>query len=625
MPPLGPGQKLGPYEIVSPLGAGGMGEVYRARDERLAREVALKVLPATMCGDAERLRRFVREARAAAVLNHPNVVVVYDIGTHVDTTYLATELLEGKTLRDELAVGALPVRRAIGWGIQIAMGLAAAHEKGIIHRDLKPENVFITKDGRAKILDFGIAKLVEKARSGNMRADESKAATLTIETTPGMLLGTVGYMSPEQVRGEEVDCRSDIFSLGAILYEMLSGVRAFVGKSPVETLNAILQREPEELTIRNPEISSALWRVVERSLAKDACDRFYSPRDVAFVLEAVTRDTHGVSHAVRPGESRTEVVVREFALTERVCRQLDRSSLDPRIIGGHIQYTDNGRESDVLLCYLHGTGLDAGDFKSHLEGAACRAVAPTLYGFERHSSRRIRVHAADHLVILREWLRHIVEHENIKAVILVGFSTGADLWLEFACRGRDSVLPVGGLIALDANISFETCWVTRILAQLSNDTPAQVIEKLRALSAGTRTLNEWLNVHEYLVRLLQKFKGNLEVLTQFAAEIVQPFQRAGLEEFARRFRGATSAIPYVRHVFSGAGVSNPEAEAIASVKLANLDSGFLGQAYSEDSIVVEYDADHFELLDPQLLKKYTDPILQRLQVAATKRSHEAQS
>jgi serine/threonine protein kinase len=616
---LATGTKLGPYEIQSLLGAGGMGEVYRALDERLVREVALKVLPAAVCGDEERLRRFEREARAAAALNHPNVVVIYDIGSHANTTYLATELLEGKTLRDELTIGALPVRRAIGWGIQIALGLAAAHEKGIIHRDLKPENVFITKDGRAKILDFGIAKLVEKAALGNMRPDESKSATLMVETTPGMLLGTVGYMSPEQVKGEEVDCRSDIFSLGAILYEMLSGVRAFAGKSAVETLNAILKQEPEELTRRNPEIWPALWRVVERTLAKDAGERFYSSRDVAFVLEAVTRDAHAVPHAVRPSGSRTGAVVREFALTERVCRQLDRSSLDPRIIGGHMLYADNGRESDVLLCYLHGPGLDASDFTNHLEGATCRAVALTLYGFERHSSRRIRLHVADHLIILREWLRHIVEHENIKAIILVGFSAGGDLWLEFASRGKDSALPVGGLVALDPNVSFETCWVTRILAQLCTDTPAQVIEKLQTLSAGTRTLNEWLNVHEYLVRVLQKFEGNLEVLAQFAAEIVQPFEGAGLEEFARRFRGATSAIPYVRCVFSGAGVSNPELEGIGSVKLANLDSSFLGDAYSEDSMVVEYDADHFELLDPQRLKKYIDPILKNASRASIKR------
>jgi len=622
--PLLPGTQLGPYQITAALGAGGMGEVYRARDERLAREVALKVLPSAICGDAERLRRFEREARAAAMLNHPNVVVIYETGTCDNTTYMATELLEGKTLRDELALGALPMRNAIKWGMQIAMGLAAAHEKGIIHRDLKPENVFITKDGRAKILDFGLAKLVE--RVGRTDVSTGTSATLTVETMPGTLLGSAGYMSPEQVRGEEVNYRSDIFSLGAILYEMFSGVRAFAGNSAVETLNAILKEEPEELIKRRAEISPVLWRVVERTLAKDMRERFQSAADVAFFLEAVTQDAHVATHAAGTGESRTDVVVREFVLTERVCRQMDRSSLDPRIIGGHMQYTDNCLKGDVLVCYLHGTGLDAGDFTSLLEAATCRAVAPTLYGFERRSSRRRRLHIADHLVILREWLRHIVDHDNIKAIVLVGFSTGADLWLDFTCREKCDVdLPITGLLALDANVSFETCWVTRILAQLDNDKPAQVIEKLQTLSAGTRTLNEWLNVHEYLVRLLQKFQGNLEVLTQFAKEIVQPFEGTGLEVFARRFRCATSAVPYVRHIFSGAGILNPEAEAIASVKLANLDTGFLGEAYSEDSIVMEYDADHFELLDPERLKKYIDPILQNAPRASAKRSHDAHS
>jgi serine/threonine protein kinase len=210
---LAQGAKLGPYEIVAPLGAGGMGEVYRARDTRLGREVALKVLSAVILGDPACQRRFELEARAVATLNHPNVIVIYEIGSYGQTTYLAMELLEGKTLRNELRNGALPVRRAIGWGIQIATGLAAAHEKGIVHRDLKPENIFITSDGRAKILDFGLAKLVAKGTSAGSRPDTSESATLTIETMPGTLLGTVGYMSPEQARGEEADYRSDIFSL----------------------------------------------------------------------------------------------------------------------------------------------------------------------------------------------------------------------------------------------------------------------------------------------------------------------------------------------------------------------------------------------------------------------------
>src|SRR5215469_10129299 len=237
---LASGTRLGPYEVVGPLGAGGMGEVYRARDMKLGRDVALKILPEAVSGDVERLRRFDREARAAAALNHPNVVVVYETGTYANATYLAMELLEGRTLRDELAGGALPVRKAVGWAIQIAIGLAAAHEKKIIHRDLKPENVFITKDGRAKILDFGIAKLTKNTASADPRADVSTSTALAEVTLPGTLLGSVGYMSPEQVRGEEVDCRTDIFSFGAVLYEMLSGIRAFAGGSAVEKLNAIL-------------------------------------------------------------------------------------------------------------------------------------------------------------------------------------------------------------------------------------------------------------------------------------------------------------------------------------------------------------------------------------------------
>ncbi|HLV94598.1 MAG TPA: serine/threonine-protein kinase [Candidatus Acidoferrales bacterium] len=603
---LAPGTRLGPYTVTAVLGMGGMGEVYRAHDERLARDVALKVLRTAMCGDAERLRRFEREARAAALLNHPNVVVIHDIGTCGDTTYLAMELLEGKTLRSELASGAMPVRRAIGWGIQIAIGLAAAHEKGIIHRDLKPENVFITRDGRAKILDFGIAKLVERAASA-----DATASAAWVETIPGTMLGTVGYMSPEQVRGEEVDFRTDIFSLGAILYEMLSGVRAFGGNTTVEALNAILKHEPEELTGKNSEISPTLWRVVERTLEKDARERFCSSLDVAFVLKAVTPEAHIGRYTGRSAQSRTEVVVREFALTDRICKQLDRRSLDPRIIGGQMQYADNCLESDVLLCCLHGTGLDASDFTRILEAANCRAVAPTLCGFEAHSSRRIRLRVSDHLAILREWLRHIIDRDDVKAIILVGFSTGADLWLEFACHGSDSALPLAGLVALDANVSYETCWVTRILSNLSPDTPAHVVQDLQTLSAGTRTLNEWFNVHEYLVRVLRKFEGNLEVLTQFATEIVHPFEGTGLDAFTRRFRCATSVIPCVRLVFSGAGASNPEAEAIASVKLTNLDTAFLGAAYSEESIVVDYDADHFELLDLQRLKKLIDPIFKK--------------
>src|SRR5262249_47775219 len=230
---LSAGERLGPYEILAPLGAGGMGEGYRARDPRLGRGAALKVLPASLSQDQDRLRRFEQEARAAGVLNHPNITAVYDIGTHEGAPYVVSELLEGETLRARLAGGALPARRAVEYATQIAHGLGAAHERGIVHRDLKPENLFVTKDGRVQILDFGLAKLVQPEEKGPQ-------TSLPTATEPGVVLGTIGYMSPEQVRGQATDARSDIFSFGSILYEMLSGSRAFSGGSTADTMSAIL-------------------------------------------------------------------------------------------------------------------------------------------------------------------------------------------------------------------------------------------------------------------------------------------------------------------------------------------------------------------------------------------------
>ena len=276
-----PGSRIGPYEIVAPLGAGGMGEVFRARDTRLGREVALKVLPALFATDQDRLRRFEQEARAAAALNHPNILVVYDVGTGGVVPYVASELLEGKTLRHVLDGGALPSRKAVDYGAQIANGLAAAHDKGIIHRDVKPENVFVTRDGRVKILDFGLAKLAEAAV-----VDQSRATMA--QTDPGTVVGTVGYMSPEQLRGEAVDARSDVFSLGAVLYEMFCGERAFKGKTAVDTMSAILKEDPAEFPPEIHASAPAIERIVRRCLEKNVDERFQSARDVTFALEALS-------------------------------------------------------------------------------------------------------------------------------------------------------------------------------------------------------------------------------------------------------------------------------------------------------------------------------------------------
>ena len=280
---LSAGARLGPYEILSPLGAGGMGEVYRAKDPRLGRDVAIKVLPASFSADVDRLRRFEQEARAAGVLNHPNITAVYDIGSHDGAPYVVQELLEGETLRSVLAAGRLAPRKAVDYALQIAHGLAAAHEKGIVHRDLKPGNLFVTKAGHLKILDFGLAKKVSPVAPGQ----ESDTPTASGLTEPGTVMGTVDYMSPEQLRGLEVDHRSDIFSFGAILYELLSGEPAFSRPTVSDTMAAILRDEPPDLLESGRNIPLSLDHIVKHCLEKDRDSRFQSARDIAFDLAEV--------------------------------------------------------------------------------------------------------------------------------------------------------------------------------------------------------------------------------------------------------------------------------------------------------------------------------------------------
>ena len=302
------GAKLGPYEILALLGAGGMGEVYRARDTRLGRDVALKILPDSFARDGDRLRRFEQEARAVAALNHPNILAVFDIGTHNqsqlnegqhkegqhnNSPFLVSELLEGESLRAVLDSGALPQRKTIEYGVQIAHGLAAAHEKGIVHRDLKPENIFVTKDGRIKILDFGLAKLVQK-----VGADSDEVTLTSSHTAAGVVMGTASYMAPEQVRGEAADPRTDIFAFGAVLYEMLSGVRAFRRDTAAETMTAVLKDDPPELSDPGRMVSSTLERIVRRCLEKSPDQRFQSARDLSFALSALSgTETSGFARA----------------------------------------------------------------------------------------------------------------------------------------------------------------------------------------------------------------------------------------------------------------------------------------------------------------------------------------
>ena len=301
---LAAGQRLGPYEIVAPLGAGGMGEVYRARDTRLGRDVAVKVLPAHLAGDQSAVARFQREARAVAALSHPNILALFDVGTADGVAYAVTELLEGQTLRDRLASGPFDSTASVKLAVQLAHGLAAAHDRGIVHRDLKPENLFVTKRGELKILDFGLARQDEGRRSASF------AETMN-DTAPGTVLGTVGYMAPEQVRGLETDHRTDLFAVGTVLFEMLSGRRLFAASSAADTMAAIVRDRSPDLSSLNAQIPTSLTRVVTRLLEKDPAARFQSATDLAFALEAMSDAARSsrLSGAVPSDELKSVVVL----------------------------------------------------------------------------------------------------------------------------------------------------------------------------------------------------------------------------------------------------------------------------------------------------------------------------
>jgi len=289
--PLAPGTNFGPYEIISPLGAGGMGEVYRARDSRLGRDVAIKVLPESLAQDPERLQRFKQEARVLGSLNHPNLLAIYDVGSERGVHYLVSEFLEGKTLRQRLGEGLLSQRNVLEFGAGIAKGLAAAHDKGIVHRDLKPENIYLTKSDQVKILDFGLAK--SAFQSG--QSDAAVTMESIVQTETGTVMGTVGYMSPEQVRGVATDARSDIFSFGAVLYEMLTGRRAFLRDTPAETMTAILREEPLEVSDTGWQASPGLQKILWRCLEKNVEKRFQSASDLGFAIESLSGSTASLS------------------------------------------------------------------------------------------------------------------------------------------------------------------------------------------------------------------------------------------------------------------------------------------------------------------------------------------
>jgi len=600
--PLTPGSRLGPYEILSPLGSGGMGEVYRGRDSRLGRDVALKVIPGETSHDSERIRRFEQEARAAGTLSHPNVCAVYDLGSHDGSPFVVMELLEGETLRRLLQGGGIPLRKALGYLAQAAEGLAAAHAKGIVHRDLKPENLFVTRNGRVKVLDFGLAKLTDVgAPAAGPTAETTPAGTLT---SPGAILGTTAYLSPEQIRGEPADARADVFALGVVLFEILAGRRPFEGRTSADIMSAILSEEAAPLATVRPDAPPQLAWLVRRCLAKDPDRRVQTSLDVRNELEEVLAQLELDAAPDPAAERRTaEPVERHLSLTAAHVRQL--SVRNPRLIGFPMSYIDNGMESETLVVFLHGVGGDHRRFQSSVRILPYRAVSVSLAGFGPGDPYRPTLPFDDHSRLLRIFLSELVRECRPTRTIFVGFSAGADQFLRMLESKEGAGAEIAGLVALGTNVSLETCFVSRLYAAMDSVNPDGVLDTLKSLGAGIMSLSSWLLAQTYISQTFNKFASDLEPLRRYSAELIAPFEGGG-DPLPGWYRLATERIPSVRFVFS-----NEEAGPAEAVLARHLEQNVLGDRYSEASYVTEAVA-HGRLPEPETVIRYVESVVAEL-------------
>jgi serine/threonine protein kinase len=597
--PLHAGSRLGPHEIVSALGAGGMGEVYRARDTRLGRDVAVKVLPQHLTSSDGARARFEREARLVSGLSHPNIGALYDIGREGSTDYLVMELVDGESLAERILRGPLPTADVLRIGAQIADALDAAHRAGVVHRDLKPSNVMLSRSG-AKLMDFGLAR-----GGGPMRAGSSPGHALTHAatvagalTTEGSLIGTFQYMAPEQLEGHDADERSDLWALGCVLYEMATGRRAFDGPSQASLISAIMKEEPRPLGEIATMTPANLDLAVRACLAKDPDQRWQSAHDLALALRWRLADGPG---AVRVTTG--VPIERQLVLTTTHVRQL--ATKNPRLVGYRLAYMDNQVASDRLVVLLHGVGADDARFETVTRTSRYRVVALTLAGFGRAEAYRPILSIDDHSRVLRILLRELIAEARPRQTVLVGHSAGSDQFLRMVHDEGGAGIDIAGMVALAPNVSLETCFATRVYANMDASNPAGTLATLKALAADVQSLESWLVIQSYLSQSLIRLGVNLETLKRYAREIMEPFQKPG-DPLADWYRAARKRIPVVRLVFGA-----EESGSAEGLLARHLDDNVLGDDFDSDSFVIE-PVHHLTLLEPERIQRHIAAVFEAL-------------
>ncbi len=598
------GSTLGRYEVTGKLGEGGMGVVWRAVDRSLGREVALKLLPEAVADDADRLARLHHEARVLASLSHANIATLYGLEEVGGQAFLVLQLVSGADLQERIARGPMPVDEVVDVAVQICDALAAAHAAGIVHRDLKPSNIRLDASGTVKVLDFGLAKAWQRrapARDGDASSTPTRVPEATVA---GMVLGTAAYMAPEQARGGEVDNRSDIWSFGVVLWEMLAGAPPFRGATVADLIAAVLREEPpwERLPSHVPD---SLRRLLRRCLRRDPARRLHHIVDARLELEEA-REPSPRTSAATP----TRTTARAWTLSSELCRRLDRAHLDPGIIGDQLHYLDNGRRSDVLVAYLPGFGFGHGTFERVLEQSPYRGIAISPYGFQESCRRRIPLPFADHLTILRAFLAHTVAEIWPKVTILVGYSSGGDVAMRLVAEGGVGPDLVSGLLSISPNLDLGTCFVSLRVARVTDG--RQLLDVVREVAAAATTPQEWLALVPYLSELMRKYHADMAALRRHALDITDPFHTDGDSPFAGWYRAVKDAAVPLRVVFAGV---DGEQRPLRQTLLGQVDRQILGPHFDHGDIVSEHDCSHLDLMDPDLITRHTEALLERIAAA----------
>ncbi|MEP7326919.1 MAG: serine/threonine-protein kinase [Gemmatimonadota bacterium] len=583
------------YRFERELGAGGMARVYLAQDVKHDRKVAVKVLRPELAAviGAE---RFLAEIKTTANLQHPHILPLFDSGAADGFLYYVMPYIEGESLRDRLdREKQLPIGDAIRLATEVASALDYAHRRGVIHRDIKPANILL-HDGSALVADFGIALAA------------SRAGTRITET--GMSLGTPQYMSPEQALGErEITARSDVYALGCVLYEMLLGEPPFSGPTAQAIVAKITTEKVPAMSPRRDTIPGPVEQAVLTALQMLPADRFGSTAEFASALVGGATASPSMS---RPVER--ELKSGAFRLTEDVCRRLARASFDPRLIGTDMYYLDNQAASDVLVCFIAPCGRAGDQFSQVLPRMRYRSIAPTFRGFEPGTGWRPTLPLDDHIILVREFLRDQVARLKPRFTIIAGFSSGGDFAIRLAAApDPDARLRVDGCLTLGANLSLETCFLTRALAALKNNDDAAMLGILRGLSDAATSLDEWVDVCEYVTRIVPTFRHDVAPLRSFGEAIVKPFEHEALTPFAGWYRDAAARGCRLLCVFEDMPMYRG---LVRELQLRNLDEGILGEHYEEQSVVSVAATAHFDLIDPPRVAAHADALVARLRATS---------